>query len=61
MAPPRSPAARGPLPPEVALAALGRPGGGDTTPTLPRCARSVQLRPTSRRSPSHCCAQNPRP
>ncbi|RYY82638.1 MAG: hypothetical protein EOO24_40060, partial [Comamonadaceae bacterium] len=27
--PPRSPASRGPLPPEGALAALGRPGGGE--------------------------------
>ena len=36
--PPRSPAARGPLPPEGALAAFGRPGGGETV--LPHSAAS---------------------
>ena len=32
MTPPRSPASHGALPPEGALAALGRPGGGEMTP-----------------------------
>ncbi len=32
MVPPRSPAARGALPPEGAVAALGRPGGGEMAP-----------------------------
>jgi MoxR-like ATPase len=38
---PTLPAARGSLPPEGALAALGRPGGGSAAPTLP-AARDVE-------------------
>ena len=39
--PPRSPAARGALPPEVALAALGRPGGSEDAPPRSPAARGA--------------------
>ncbi len=38
---PTLPAARGSLPPEGALAALGRPGGGSEAPTLPAARGSL--------------------
>ena len=39
MWPPRSPASRGPLPPEGVLAAFGRPGGGSVRPPCSPAAR----------------------
>ena len=48
-APPRFPAARGPLPPEGALAALGRPGGGSSALTATNPLRhTIALRVTDR-------------
>ncbi|MFO1178532.1 MAG: bifunctional [glutamate--ammonia ligase]-adenylyl-L-tyrosine phosphorylase/[glutamate--ammonia-ligase] adenylyltransferase [Ottowia sp.] len=44
MVPPRSPAAHGPLPPEGALAALGRPGGGEMVP--PQAPDEISTEPS---------------
>ena len=47
--PPRSPAARGALPPEGALAVLGRPGGGSYAPTATEpLLQTIALRVTDR-------------